>query len=119
MFSTFKSSRKILTKCTNCIIPGAIIVTMGGSKLLKKGKSAIPPTGWRRSARPSIRDITIIDEEKEDDPEATPEVEGRENRGVDVIDEEEENGRGEVQSQYPSTPSPKRNSITNINNNVI
>lgn len=104
----------------NSTISGAIIVTLGGSRLLNKGKtkSSIPATGWRRSARPSIRDITIIDEDKEDDPEEANEVEGRENRAVDVINEEEENGRSEEKVEYPATPSPKRNSITNINNNV-
>ncbi|KAI5737038.1 hypothetical protein M8J76_009530 [Diaphorina citri] len=98
---------------------GAIIVTLGGSKLLNKGKSSIPQTGWRRSARPSIRDITIIDEEREDDPEASPEMsrsEGRDNRGVDVIDEED--GESEARSQYPPTPSPKKNSFTNNNNHT-
>lgn len=113
----------VLMTCVLCVLltapTGAIIVTLGGSKLLNKGKSGIPPTGWRRSARPSIRDITIIDEEKEEDPESSSsEVEGRENRGVDVINEEDENGRGEEKSDYPSTPGPKRNSITTINNNV-
>uniref|UniRef100_A0A8D8ZRS9 Mitochondrial sodium/hydrogen exchanger 9B2 n=1 Tax=Cacopsylla melanoneura TaxID=428564 RepID=A0A8D8ZRS9_9HEMI len=98
---------------------GAIIVTLGGSRLLTKGKSAIPQTGWRRTARPSIRDITIIDEEKEDDPESsegTPEIsrnEGRENRGVDVIDEEEDE-----KPQDPPTPMPKRNSVHTDGNNV-
>lgn len=100
------------------LISGAIIVTLGGSKLLNKGNSNIPQTGWRRSARPSMRDITIIDEEKEDDAEVTPEMnrsEGRDNRGVDIINEEEDDGRSEDRPQYPPTPSPKRNSITNLN----
>jgi hypothetical protein len=113
------SAKKLSQPSYLTYIPGAIIVTLGGSKLLNKGKSSIPQTGWRRSARPSIRDITIIDEEREDDPEASPEMsrsEGRDNRGVDVIDEED--GESEARSQYPPTPSPKKNSFTNNNNHT-
>lgn len=42
---------------------GAISITSLGTRLLTKTKQNIPTTGWRRSTRPSLRDITIIDEE--------------------------------------------------------
>ena len=44
---------------------GAILITITGPRLLKK--TTTPPIieGWRRSARPSLRDITIIDEEED------------------------------------------------------
>ncbi|GJQ86479.1 hypothetical protein Trydic_g10384 [Trypoxylus dichotomus] len=45
---------------------GAILITLSGPRLLTKTKSPTPiPEGWRRSHRPSIRDISIIDEEEE------------------------------------------------------
>lgn len=45
---------------------GAILVTFLGPKLLNKTKQTPQiPEGWRRSHRPSIRDISIIDEEEE------------------------------------------------------
>lgn len=44
---------------------GAISISSTGSRLLTKTKHTIPVEGWRRSARPSLRDITIIDEEVE------------------------------------------------------
>ncbi|KAL1124010.1 hypothetical protein AAG570_001780, partial [Ranatra chinensis] len=46
---------------------GAIVITVTGSRLLNK--RTIPPStpeGWRRSARPSLRDISIFNEEEED-----------------------------------------------------
>ena len=48
---------------------GAIIITLTGPRLLTKTIPG-PPEGWRRSARPSLRDISIIDEEPEDDSTA-------------------------------------------------
>lgn len=42
---------------------GAISISSLGTRLLTKTKHNIPGEGWRRSARPSLRDITIIDEE--------------------------------------------------------
>lgn len=85
----------ILTVCVLSIVvtapTGAILITLTGSKLLSKTKH--PPnlegkeqkvgwsgreflivvyysfSGWRRSHRPSLRDISIIDEEEErEDP---------------------------------------------------
>lgn len=44
---------------------GAILITVLGSKLLTKTKYSVTPKEWRRSHRPSIRDISIIDEEEE------------------------------------------------------
>lgn len=45
---------------------GAIIITLSGPRLLTKTTSPPPITEWRRrSHRPSIRDISIIDEEEE------------------------------------------------------
>jgi hypothetical protein len=41
---------------------GAIIITLSGPRLLKKTTTPAIVEGWRRSARPSLRDITIIDE---------------------------------------------------------
>lgn len=42
---------------------GAVSISSLGTRLLNKAKYTIPSDGWRRSARPSLRDITIIDEE--------------------------------------------------------
>lgn len=44
---------------------GAILISIGGPRLLTKTKFPDVPEGWRRSHRPSIRDISIIDEEEE------------------------------------------------------
>ncbi|XP_055638910.1 sodium/hydrogen exchanger 9B2 isoform X3 [Toxorhynchites rutilus septentrionalis] len=45
---------------------GAILISVSGTKLLKKTKPMLePPDGWRRSHRPSLHDISIIDEEEE------------------------------------------------------
>lgn len=46
---------------------GAILITLLGTKLLTKTKYLVTPKEWRRSHRPSIRDISIIDEEEERD----------------------------------------------------
>lgn len=49
---------------------GAILITLSGPRLLTKTRVPQVIEGWRRSHRPSIRDISIIDEEEErDDPE--------------------------------------------------
>lgn len=48
---------------------GAILITISGPRLLTKTKYPIVPEEWRRSHRPSIRDISIIDEEEERDGE--------------------------------------------------
>ncbi|XP_040159562.1 sodium/hydrogen exchanger 9B2 isoform X1 [Anopheles arabiensis] len=48
---------------------GAILISVTGTKLLKKTKQQLEPLdgtlGWRRSHRPSLHDISIIDEEEE------------------------------------------------------
>lgn len=53
---------------------GAFLITLGGPKLLTKVRTTTqtPPEGWNRIRRPSMRDITIINEEidLEDDPDA-------------------------------------------------
>ncbi|XP_055859226.1 sodium/hydrogen exchanger 9B1 isoform X2 [Episyrphus balteatus] len=49
---------------------GAILISISGTKLLTKTKQPKISEGWRRSHRPSLRDISIIDEEEErEDPE--------------------------------------------------
>lgn len=45
----------------------AILITITGPRLLTKTTVPHVPEGWRRSHRPSIRDISIIDEEEERD----------------------------------------------------
>ncbi|CAG9784496.1 unnamed protein product [Diatraea saccharalis] len=52
---------------------GAIIITITGPRLLSKTTKPPVLEGWRRSHRPSIRDISIIDEEEttERDAEAS------------------------------------------------
>ncbi|XP_055589176.1 sodium/hydrogen exchanger 9B2 isoform X1 [Uranotaenia lowii] len=45
---------------------GALLISVTGTKLLKKTKPITePPEGWRRSHRPSLHDISIIDEDEE------------------------------------------------------
>lgn len=62
-------AKKVLMVCILSIIltapTGAILMTLGGPKLLTKTKFPVVQEGWRRSHRPSIRDISIIDEEVE------------------------------------------------------
>jgi hypothetical protein len=48
---------------------GAILITLSGPRLLKKTTTPVIVEGWRRSARPSLRDISITDED--DNREAT------------------------------------------------
>ncbi|KAF6215470.1 hypothetical protein GE061_010224 [Apolygus lucorum] len=48
---------------------GAIIITFTGTRLLTKTEEPIMTEGWRRSARPSLRDISIISEEPDPDYE--------------------------------------------------
>jgi hypothetical protein len=42
---------------------GAILITLSGPRLLKKTTTPAIIEGWRRSARPSLRDISINDED--------------------------------------------------------
>ncbi|KAF5286799.1 hypothetical protein FQR65_LT02217 [Abscondita terminalis] len=63
-------AEKVLMICVLSIIltapTGAILITLSGSRLLTKLKTPITvPEGWRRSHRPSIYDISIINEEEE------------------------------------------------------
>lgn len=67
-------AEKVLMICVLSIIltapTGAIIITLSGPRLLTKTRIPQVIEGWRRSHRPSIRDISIIDEEEErEDPE--------------------------------------------------
>jgi hypothetical protein len=45
---------------------GAIIITLSGPRLLRKTTTPAIMEGWRHSARPSFRDITIPDEDGDD-----------------------------------------------------
>ncbi|XP_030376902.1 sodium/hydrogen exchanger 9B2 isoform X2 [Scaptodrosophila lebanonensis] len=59
---------------------GAILISITGPKLLTKTKQPQILEGWRRSHRPSIRDISIIDEEEErEDPELPADKETQDN----------------------------------------
>lgn len=62
-------AQKILTICVLSIMLtaplGGILITVLGPILLTKTKFTPDPEAWRRSHRPSIRDISIIDEEEE------------------------------------------------------
>ncbi|EDV99191.1 sodium/hydrogen exchanger 9B2 isoform X2 [Drosophila grimshawi] len=59
---------------------GAILISVTGSRMLTKTKQPQILSGWRRSHRPSIRDISIIDEEEErEDPELPRDKETDEN----------------------------------------
>lgn len=71
---------------------GAISITSLGTRLLTKTKHSIPSEGWRRSARPSLRDITIIDEELDnyDDTDNETEKNNGKIRSPEVGDEEQD-----------------------------
>ncbi|XP_060518292.1 sodium/hydrogen exchanger 9B1 isoform X2 [Cylas formicarius] len=62
-------AEKILMICILSIMLsapiGAIMITILGPRLLTKTKFPVISDGWRQSHRPSIRDISIIDEEEE------------------------------------------------------
>ncbi|XP_059221378.1 sodium/hydrogen exchanger 9B2 isoform X2 [Stomoxys calcitrans] len=59
---------------------GAILISVSGTKLLTKTKQPQVIEGWRRSHRPSMRDISIIDEEEErEDPEIPEDKETADN----------------------------------------
>ncbi|XP_050506843.1 sodium/hydrogen exchanger 9B2 isoform X2 [Diabrotica virgifera virgifera] len=64
---------KFLTTCVLSIVvtapTGGILITILGPRLLTKTKFMPEPEGWRRSHRPSIRDISIINEEEEKEPQ--------------------------------------------------
>jgi hypothetical protein len=46
---------------------GAIVITLTGPRLLKKTTTPAIVEGWQCSTRPSLRDITITDEDDDDD----------------------------------------------------
>ncbi|KAG6446270.1 sodium/hydrogen exchanger 9B2 isoform X2 [Manduca sexta] len=58
----------VITVCIMSIVItapiGAIVITLTGPKLLSRTSKPPVLEGWRRSHRPSIRDISIIDEEE-------------------------------------------------------
>ncbi|XP_049887743.1 sodium/hydrogen exchanger 9B2-like isoform X2 [Pectinophora gossypiella] len=58
----------VITVCIMSIVItapiGAIVITIAGPRLLSKTTKPPVLEGWRRSHRPSIRDISIIDEEE-------------------------------------------------------
>ncbi|XP_045535519.1 sodium/hydrogen exchanger 9B2 isoform X2 [Papilio machaon] len=58
----------VLTVCIMSIVItaplGAMVITVTGPRLLSKTTKPPVLEGWRRSHRPSIRDISIIDEEE-------------------------------------------------------
>ncbi|XP_050307245.1 sodium/hydrogen exchanger 9B2-like [Anthonomus grandis grandis] len=66
----YQHATKIMMVCVLSIMvtapTGAILITISGPRLLTKTKMVTIPEGWRRSHRPSIRDISIIDEEEEE-----------------------------------------------------
>ncbi|KAF7269966.1 hypothetical protein GWI33_017054 [Rhynchophorus ferrugineus] len=68
-------AKKILTVCILSIMItttiGATLVTLLGSKLLRKTKFAVEPEQWRRSHRPSVRDISIVDDDEDDEEDST------------------------------------------------
>ncbi|KAJ8958964.1 hypothetical protein NQ318_019735, partial [Aromia moschata] len=67
----YEYAENVLQSCVLAIMltapTAAILMTVLGPRLLTKTKYPIEPEGWRRSHRPSIRDISIIDEEEERD----------------------------------------------------
>lgn len=48
---------------------GAIVATLSGTRLLKKTASISQPEGWRRTHRPSLRDIQVADDDDDEDDE--------------------------------------------------
>ncbi|XP_060663049.1 sodium/hydrogen exchanger 9B2-like [Drosophila nasuta] len=79
-----KWAKTVQTICILSIILtaplGAILISVTGTRMLTKTKQPQILTGWRRSHRPSIRDISIIDEEEErEDPETPKDKQTQEN----------------------------------------
>ncbi|XP_050307433.1 sodium/hydrogen exchanger 9B2-like isoform X2 [Anthonomus grandis grandis] len=97
----YSSAKKIITVCILSIMItttiGAALVTLLGSKLLRKTKFAVQPEQWRRSHRPSVRDISIIDEDFEDDDDEDEDYKGIDNLGCDMAEESKTN-EGEAKS---------------------
>ncbi|XP_026738397.1 sodium/hydrogen exchanger 9B2-like isoform X1 [Trichoplusia ni] len=69
----------VVTVCIMSIVItapiGAIVITLTGPKLLSRTTKPPVLEGWRRSHRPSIRDISIIDEEEVAERDAEAEAE--------------------------------------------
>ncbi|KAJ8729510.1 hypothetical protein PYW08_001091 [Mythimna loreyi] len=69
----------VITVCIMSIVItapiGAIVITLTGPKLLSRTTKPPVLEGWRRSHRPSIRDISIIDEEEMGERDAEAEAE--------------------------------------------
>ncbi|XP_019757205.1 sodium/hydrogen exchanger 9B2 isoform X1 [Dendroctonus ponderosae] len=67
-------AKKIITLCILSIMItttiGAALVSLLGSRLLRKTRFAVEPEQWRRSHRPSVRDISIIEEDEEVDEDS-------------------------------------------------
>ncbi|XP_068621556.1 sodium/hydrogen exchanger 9B2-like isoform X2 [Battus philenor] len=63
-----KYAETVITVCIMSIVItaplGAMVITITGPRLLSKTTKPPVLEGWRRSHRPSIRDISIIDEEE-------------------------------------------------------
>jgi hypothetical protein len=63
----YEYAERVLVICVLSILLtapiGAIIITLSGPRLLKKTTTPAIIEGWRRSARPSLRDISINDED--------------------------------------------------------
>jgi hypothetical protein len=60
-------AERVLVVCVLSILltapVAAIIITLSGPRLLTNTTAPAVVEGWRRSARPSLRDITITDED--------------------------------------------------------
>ncbi|CAH2066549.1 unnamed protein product, partial [Iphiclides podalirius] len=77
-----KYAEIVVTVCIMSIVVtaplGAMVITVTGPRLLSKTTKPPVLEGWRRSHRPSIRDISIIDEEevaeRECEADSSPEV---------------------------------------------
>ncbi|CAG5021581.1 unnamed protein product [Parnassius apollo] len=78
----------IITICIMSIVItaplGAIVITVTGPRLLSKTTKPPVLEGWRRSHRPSIRDISIIDEEEVVERECEVEANNSSNEGSPV-----------------------------------
>ncbi|XP_065344497.1 sodium/hydrogen exchanger 9B2-like isoform X2 [Cloeon dipterum] len=70
-------ARSLLMVCVLSILltapVGAVTIALTGPRLLKR-TTATMPEGWRRHTRPSLRDISLNEEDIEDDDEPEPEA---------------------------------------------
>lgn len=107
-------AKKIITLCILSIMItttiGAALVTLLGSRLLRKTKFAVEPEQWRRSHRPSVRDISIIDEDEEEDEEDS---EAREVKRRDELSPEDANAiQFECVKSIDACPDPDTDTLT-------